>query len=29
MLTANKLIGFLTTTDYEKARAFYEGKLGL
>jgi catechol 2,3-dioxygenase-like lactoylglutathione lyase family enzyme len=28
MLTANKLIGFLTTTDYEKARAFYEGKLG-
>jgi len=27
MLTANKLIGFVTTTDYEKARAFYEGKL--
>jgi catechol 2,3-dioxygenase-like lactoylglutathione lyase family enzyme len=28
MLTANKLVGFITTTDYEKARAFYEGKLG-
>jgi len=28
MLTANKLMGFITTTDYEKARAFYEGKLG-
>jgi len=28
MLTANKLMGFMTTTDYEKARAFYEGKLG-
>jgi catechol 2,3-dioxygenase-like lactoylglutathione lyase family enzyme len=28
MLTAGKLIGFLTTTDYEKARDFYEGKLG-
>ena len=28
MLTANKLVGFLTTTDYEKARAFYEVKLG-
>jgi catechol 2,3-dioxygenase-like lactoylglutathione lyase family enzyme len=28
MLTAGKMIGFLTTTDYEKARAFYEGKLG-
>ena len=28
MLTACKLVGFLTTTDYEKARAFYEGKLG-
>jgi catechol 2,3-dioxygenase-like lactoylglutathione lyase family enzyme len=26
MLT--KLVGFLTTTDYEKARTFYEGKLG-
>ncbi len=28
MLTANKIVGFLTTTDYERARAFYEGKLG-
>lgn len=28
MLTGSKLVGFLTTTDYEKARAFYEGKLG-
>jgi len=28
MLSANKLVGFLHTTDYEKARAFYEGKLG-
>jgi catechol 2,3-dioxygenase-like lactoylglutathione lyase family enzyme len=28
MLTAGKLVGFLVTTDYEKARAFYEGKLG-
>jgi catechol 2,3-dioxygenase-like lactoylglutathione lyase family enzyme len=28
MLNANKLVGFLTTTDYEKARAFYVGKLG-
>ena len=28
MLTAGRLVGFLTTTDYEKARAFYEGKLG-
>ena len=28
MLTASKRVGFLTTTDYEKARAFYEGKLG-
>jgi catechol 2,3-dioxygenase-like lactoylglutathione lyase family enzyme len=28
MLTASKLVGFLVTTDYEKARAFYEGKLG-
>ena len=27
MLTLGKLVGFLTTTDYEKARAFYEGKL--
>jgi hypothetical protein len=28
MLTVNELVGFLTTTDYEKARAFYGGKLG-
>ena len=28
MLTVSKLVGFLTTTDYEKARVFYEGKLG-
>jgi catechol 2,3-dioxygenase-like lactoylglutathione lyase family enzyme len=28
MATLGKLVGFLTTTDYEKARAFYEGKLG-
>ena len=28
MLTKGKLIGFVQTTDYEKARAFYEGKLG-
>jgi catechol 2,3-dioxygenase-like lactoylglutathione lyase family enzyme len=28
MLTASKMVGFLTTTDYEKARAFYETKLG-
>jgi catechol 2,3-dioxygenase-like lactoylglutathione lyase family enzyme len=28
MLTDKKLVGFLTTTDYDKARDFYEGKLG-
>jgi catechol 2,3-dioxygenase-like lactoylglutathione lyase family enzyme len=28
MLTTGKLMGFLVTTDYDKARAFYEGKLG-
>jgi len=28
MLTAGKMIGFIPTTDYDKARAFYEGKLG-
>jgi catechol 2,3-dioxygenase-like lactoylglutathione lyase family enzyme len=27
MLTGGKLVGFLQTTDYERARAFYEGKL--
>jgi catechol 2,3-dioxygenase-like lactoylglutathione lyase family enzyme len=29
MLNAGKLVGFVTTTDYDHARAFYEGKLGL
>jgi len=29
MLSLGKLVGFVATTDYEKARAFYEGKLGL
>jgi catechol 2,3-dioxygenase-like lactoylglutathione lyase family enzyme len=28
MLTSGKMVGFIVTTDYEKARAFYEGKLG-
>jgi catechol 2,3-dioxygenase-like lactoylglutathione lyase family enzyme len=28
MLAAAKLVGFLLTQDYDKARAFYEGKLG-
>lgn len=28
MLTSNKIIGFLVTKDYNKARAFYEEKLG-
>ncbi len=28
MSTFGKLMGVLTTTDYDKARAFYEGKLG-
>jgi catechol 2,3-dioxygenase-like lactoylglutathione lyase family enzyme len=28
VLETSKLVGFLVTTDYEKARAFYEGKLG-
>jgi catechol 2,3-dioxygenase-like lactoylglutathione lyase family enzyme len=28
MLTAGRMVGFLTTTDYDKARAFYEGRLG-
>ena len=28
MLTTSKIVGFLHTTDYERARAFYEGKLG-
>jgi catechol 2,3-dioxygenase-like lactoylglutathione lyase family enzyme len=28
MLTSGRLIGFLFTKDYDKARAFFEGKLG-
>ena len=28
MLGSGKLVGFVPTTDYEKARAFYVGKLG-
>ena len=28
MLTSGKMIGFLLTTDYDKARAFFEGTLG-
>jgi len=28
MLTTGKMVGFLLTKDYEKAREFYEGKLG-
>jgi catechol 2,3-dioxygenase-like lactoylglutathione lyase family enzyme len=28
MLAAGKMVGFIPTTDYDKARAFYEGKLG-
>ena len=28
MLDSGKMVGFVITTDYEKARAFYEGKLG-
>lgn len=28
MIAAGKLVGFLITTDYEKAKAFYEKKLG-
>ena len=29
MLASEKLVGFVPTKDYDKARAFYEGKLGL
>ncbi len=29
MLADGKLVGFVATTDYAKARAFYEGQLGL
>jgi len=28
MLDTAKMVGFLITTDHDKARAFYEGKLG-
>jgi catechol 2,3-dioxygenase-like lactoylglutathione lyase family enzyme len=28
MLTSAKMVGFIPTTDYDRARAFYEGKLG-
>jgi catechol 2,3-dioxygenase-like lactoylglutathione lyase family enzyme len=28
MLASGKLAGFVATTDYDKAREFYEGKLG-
>jgi len=28
MLISGKLVGFLMTTDYDKARAFFESKLG-
>jgi len=28
MLAQGKMVGFVPTKDYEKARAFYEGKLG-
>ena len=27
MLAASKIMGFVPTKDYQKARAFYEGKL--
>ena len=28
MLASGKMVGFIATKDYDKARAFYEGKLG-
>ena len=28
MLAQGKMVGFVPTKDYDKARAFYEGKLG-
>ena len=28
MLASGKMVGFIPTKDYNKARAFYEGKLG-
>lgn len=27
MLTSGKMVGFIVTADYDRARAFYEGKL--
>jgi len=27
MLASGKMVGFVPTTDYDQARAFYEGKL--
>jgi len=29
MLAAGKMVGFVHTTDYDQARGFYEGKLGM
>src|SRR5437867_8344140 len=29
MLASGKMVGFVLTKDYEKARSFYEGTLGL
>lgn len=29
MFDTGKMVGFVPTKDYEKARAFYEGKLGM
>ena len=28
MLASGKMVGFVPTTDYDRTRAFYEGKLG-
>jgi catechol 2,3-dioxygenase-like lactoylglutathione lyase family enzyme len=28
MLNSGKLVGFIPTTDYQRSREFYEGKLG-
>lgn len=28
MLASGEMVGFVPTTDYDRARAFYEGKLG-
>jgi hypothetical protein len=29
MLASGKVVGFVLTKDYDQARSFYEGKLGL